>query len=104
MPKHLLLRISQTIDSNLDPRIDCQNYPHDGFSTYKECDEDFVYKEVSKLKIIPFWATNNMEEVTKLKKDENEPHSTLATLADGTVLSNCSRPCKSTKVISFRYQ
>ena len=82
----------------MDPDKDCENYPHGGFSTYIECDEDFVYKEVSKLKIMPFWATNNMEEVTKLKKGKDGLQEELVTLADGTRLSNCSRPCLSTQV------
>ena len=60
--------MSQTIDSHLDEGMNCQNYPYQNFSTYGECDIDFVYKEyVNKYELMPFWVTNNMTEVTKLR-------------------------------------
>ena len=49
----------------MDPDKNCKNYPYNNFSSYRECDEDFVYKEhLNRFKIFPFWVTENMQEVT----------------------------------------
>ena len=49
----------------MDEDKNCKNYPDNGFTSYRAYDEDFVYKEhLNKYKIMPFWVTDNMEEVT----------------------------------------
>ena len=64
----LILSVSQSIDSPYDKGKNCRIYPHNGFASYGECDKDFVSKEYhKKYKLIPFWLTENMEEVTKLR-------------------------------------
>ena len=58
--------MSQTIDSSLDDDKKCKNYPHGKFSSYRECDEAFVYDMFDhKYKLMPFWVAKNMEEVTE---------------------------------------
>ena len=58
--------MSQTIDSSLDADKKCKNYPHGKFSSYRECDEAFVYDMFDhKYKLMPFWVAKNMEEVTE---------------------------------------
>ena len=60
--------MSQTLDSPFDEDKKCQNYPYNNFSNYKDCDADFVYKEfLDKYKIMPFWVTDNIGEVTSLR-------------------------------------
>ena len=62
------LKISQR--HSLESFSNCKNYPNyqtNGFTNYRECDEDFVYKEMkNKYKFMPFWAAKTMDEVTKI--------------------------------------
>ena len=50
---------------NNDEEISCVNYPTKNYPNYKECDEDFMTKEMHQLYgITPFWAAENMSDVT----------------------------------------
>ena len=62
-------RLSQSIFiENDDEQISCVNYPTKKYPIYRECDEDFMTKEIDNLYgIKPFWAAENMSDVT-LKK------------------------------------
>ena len=60
-------RISQSIYSEFDMEKKCQIYPNEKYESYKDCDDEFVQKEVSKTGLIPFWVTNNYNTVTKLR-------------------------------------
>ena len=63
-----MVSLEQFLDSEDDASKQCQNYPDKNFESYKECDEDFVYKIVTnKYNVVPFWATNNLTEVTSRK-------------------------------------
>ena len=44
---------------------DCQNYPNKQFESFQDCDENFIKNKMKSFGIMPFWATNNMEEVTE---------------------------------------
>ena len=58
--------LSQTIHS--PETIKCVNYPTADYKNYKECDEAFVYNQMKNyFKLMPFWATSNFTEVTKLR-------------------------------------
>ena len=59
-------RLSQSLFiDNDDEEIICVNYPVEKFPNYRECDEDFMSKEIDHLYgITPFWAAENMSEVT----------------------------------------
>ena len=48
-----ILRIAQTIDLEEDPGSICTNYPTRTFASYRDCDERFVYQEISSL-----WGDN----------------------------------------------
>ena len=65
----IILSVSQFIDSEYDRDKNCVNYPHGAFKSYAECDAKFVYNQFSsKYKpLMPFWATNDMREVTSLR-------------------------------------
>ena len=63
----IIIKISQTIDSELDSDKNCKNYPYKNFENYGSCDEDFVYQEVSNYGVMPFWATKDYKNVTKIR-------------------------------------
>lgn len=62
------LKISQ--QHSLESFSNCKNYSNyqtNGFTNYRECDEDFVYKEMKyKYKFMPFWAAKTLDEVTQI--------------------------------------
>ena len=43
----------------------CHNYPNKKFKTFQDCDEDFIKDKMKSFGLMPFWATDNMEEVTR---------------------------------------
>ena len=66
----LMLSIFQSIDPEAHEEKKCKNYPYDGFSTYQECDEEFVFQKFNKIQngnVLPFWAAKDLEKVTKLR-------------------------------------
>ena len=62
-----ILKISQTIDSDQDNDNNCENYPYNKYSSYRECDEDFLYQTFTKEynNLMPFWVTDNFNDVTR---------------------------------------
>ena len=61
------LTISQMIHLETDSGINCTNYPTKIYSSYRECDETFVYKRMKNVyKIMPFWAVDDLNKVTNL--------------------------------------
>ena len=41
------------------------DYPNEQFSSYRECDENYVYNKVVKnYNMMPFWAAKNIDEIT----------------------------------------
>ena len=61
----LMTRLSQTIDSDQDEDKMCKNYPYDKFSSFKDCDEDKVYKDWKQhFSFLSFVAAKNLNEVT----------------------------------------
>ena len=95
-----ILRIAQTIDLEEDPGSICTNYPTKTFASYRDCDERFVYQEMKKYNLMPFWAAKSLNEVTKLVhyNKENLTAPPWRYLLEGSQESNCQLPCKSTKV------
>ena len=62
-----IFQISQIIDSEFDERSKCKNYPDDTYLSFVECDRENVYlKFLNDYKIMPFWATRNLQFVTNL--------------------------------------
>lgn len=67
MIKSYALTLSQTINLEADEGKHCRNYPNEHFSSYRECDENFVYNEViNNYNIMPFWAAKSIDEITEL--------------------------------------
>ena len=59
--------ISTSKDSDLDQNIKCKNYPYKNYKTYKDCDDEFIFQEVLKIGLVPFWATDDYRTVTKIR-------------------------------------
>ena len=58
---HLYLKFKQTLEIE-----DCEIYPNKKFLDYKECDEEYIYREMKNTyKIMPFWAAKTLDEATK---------------------------------------
>ena len=64
----VILKMSQTIDSELDEDKNCRQYPSEGFETYGECDQAYVTRKFKDVyKVMPFWATSTIDDVTNLR-------------------------------------
>ena len=67
MNRKYFISMKQNIHLEMESGINCKNYPSGDFSSYRDCDEDFVYNEMKiKHNLMPFWAAKNLDEVTKL--------------------------------------
>ena len=95
-----ILSISQTIDTEKDEDKNCKNYPYLNFSSYGDCDNFYVQQKIQNYDIVPFWATTDFDNVTKLYNGSlfYSPFKPWGFLIDGSEESNCSLPCLSTKV------
>ena len=64
--KRFSLRLTQTLDSEDQIDMNCTNYPNDKFSSFKECDENYVLNILNNTfdGIVPFWATRDLGKVT----------------------------------------
>ena len=61
----IALRVTQNKYPEEDKTNPCSEYPNEEFQSYRECDEDFVYKEIkNKYQLMPFWAANDFIEVS----------------------------------------
>ena len=64
------LKITQSKFSEEDKTNPCAEYPNEDYHSFEDCDERFVYDEMkTKHHIMPFWATNNLTEVTDKRHD-----------------------------------
>ena len=80
--------------------IQCRNYPTEEFSSFGDCDAQFVRREVEAAGLVPFWATRDLAEVTNITaKPPHYDELLLWNLFDGSRESNCHKPCSSTKVV-----
>ena len=77
----------------------CVNYPTSQFSSYSQCDDDFVSTVCQALHLTPFWAASNLSEVTRETADPGEAaRLELWSLFDGSRESDCAWPCLTTSV------
>ena len=68
MSLNYYLTISQTIDIETDTGKACKNYPSPDFTSYSDCDEEFVYDQMKNTyKLMPFWGAKKIDEVTKFE-------------------------------------
>ena len=101
--KKFMIQFSQNRYSKKDKSKKCEVYPTDMFSTYNDCDENFILNTMRKYyKFIPVWATNDIKNVTKYAIYEEEDGISRPVnyddLYDGTKVSPCTLPCTSTQI------
>ena len=61
------LRVKQSSYSDQDVETNCVEYPTKNFKSFRDCDEDFVLREMQKIGVIPFWAIKGNNNATKTK-------------------------------------
>ena len=51
------------------PGDDCSNYLDENFDSYKECDDDYLKKELNRIapEVLPIWLTENLSLATPQK-------------------------------------
>ena len=59
-----IMSLSQQINIKEDKNSKCTNYPNEIYQSYKDCDQQYVSGHMRALNISPFWATNDLNEVT----------------------------------------
>ena len=96
--ERFILKITQTKDSEEDESKGCVDYPNQRFKTFSECDGRFVHEQMIGEGIMPFWATDNLEEVTRYSLFSFNKTGNYENLIDGTLESNCPPSCLQTKV------
>ena len=93
-----ILKITQSKDVAEDESNGCVDYPNKKFKTFGECDGHFVHEQMIGEGIMPFWATDNLEEVTRCSLYNFSKSGNYIDLLDGTLESDCPTPCLRTKV------
>ena len=62
------VKIKKKIFVEEDPGKSCRNYPIPGFSSYTECDDEYMRKTIKDaapgMNLTPVWLTQNLDEVT----------------------------------------
>ena len=66
----LVVSVRKIVYMEKDRSKRCRNYPTEEHATYRECDAEFVRREVERVSpgVVPVWATDNMALVTRLAK------------------------------------
>ena len=65
--KSYILKIIQTKNAAEDESNDCQDYPNEKYQTFSDCDAEFVHDQMLGEGVMPFWATDNLDEVTSIR-------------------------------------
>ena len=95
-----MIKFSQILNTPLNLKKPCLNYPNEDFGSYEECDLKFVRESIMNLRnITPFWVTRNFSDVTKIAiSDTSKPGYDYMKYVMGDKNSPCSYPCLLTKV------
>ena len=90
-----IVDISQRVFVEEDPTNTCRDYPNADFSTYAQCDDQFMRKLLPN--ITPIWLAEDLAHVTTEAFDEFGTYGrTMADMIDGSLVSDCPLPCKTT--------
>ena len=60
-----IFSISQEINSELDKDKLCRIYPTKQYSSFRHCDEKTLHEQFMKSNLMPFWAAENISEITR---------------------------------------
>ena len=96
-----MIKFAQTKYLKQDKSKNCEEYPTTKYTSYKQCDEEFVIETIKKnYPFMPMWAALDLKEVTNIRvyKEMTMPEITDVDLVDGTQASSCLPPCTSTTI------
>ena len=62
-----ILKITQTKEAEENKNTGCQDYPNEEYQTFSDCDAEFVHEQMLGEGVMPFWATNNLDEITAFR-------------------------------------
>ena len=99
--KGYVLEIEQEIFDEKDEKIGCQNYPTELFSTYHDCDKNYIrnWMENHMSNLVPVWASRSINETTIHKADVNQQNiGPYRNFILGMHRSDCPLPCKTTRI------
>ena len=98
-PKYIrfLIKISQTINFEGNKNYPCKMYEENKNKSFGECDDQFVENKMKqKYNITPFWATDDLDDVTERASFKYTKE--LGALYKGDIESPCMVPCILTQV------
>ena len=102
---YFMIEFSQTLNTPLNLKKPCQNYPSEEFESYEECDFKFVRESVKNQRnFTPFWATQSLLDVTKLAFSKSSNTYDYMKYVLGDENSQCLNPCLATKVRKYLLQ
>ena len=60
------VQLTQRVFVESDTVRNCRNYPYDGFSSYKACDDHFLKQSLNSLApgLLPVWLADDLDKVT----------------------------------------
>ena len=61
------LKVKQSHYSDKDVEANCVNYPNKKFDSFRDCDEKFVFEEMQKIGVMPFWTKKGNNDITTSK-------------------------------------
>ena len=98
--KKFLLSVSQSdLSQTSDRPQSCVHYPTKEYPTYRHCDDSFLSDVCRSLNLTPFWATEDLSQVTSATSRPGKvTQLDLWNLFDGSRQSDCPLPCLATSV------
>ena len=96
---YYMVDITQKVFVEEDPNNNCRDYPNQDFRSYRDCEDRYIRNLLPGL--TPLWLSDNFAEVSTQVFDENDRYfSPLGDFADGTRITDCPLPCKTTQTRS----
>ena len=94
----MFVEVSQEEFDPKDPANPCTNYPTEEYTSFADCDDNFVRRSLPP-GLNPFWAVDNISEATNSFSIKTEEYS-VALMEDlfySTSGSDCLKPCVRTR-------
>ena len=101
--KSFTSELTQEIFVEEDESKECKNYPNSNYSSYNECDQEYIREKISAFigpSFTPLWAATgnrNATEKAVLTPEEKILYEEVCRLGQGYDPSPCHLPCKTTR-------
>ena len=101
--KSFTSELKQEIFVEEDKSKECKNYPNSDYSSYNECDQEYIRRKISAFigpNFTPLWAATGNGNATKkavLSPEEKVMYEEVSRLGQGYDPSPCHLPCKTTR-------